>query len=135
MMGKRSVIAVSLVALMSFAPTSAFATDAPSPQASPSASHLKQILTQTQKVAIVAARVAFSLARSNAQNGFDRAIADAKAIRDQAIASAGTDANSIRLAKKNYNDSYKIILRAYKSDLNAARTVLKNALSNVRASK
>jgi len=134
-MRKRIFIAPILVGIVFAAPTTAFAADTPSPQSSPSATHSKQTLIQAQKDAISAARAVFAAAKSSAQNGFDRALADAKAIRDQAIAAAGTDLNAVRAAKRSYRDSYKMILHAYKSDLDAAKLVLKNALAAARASK
>lgn len=134
-MRKRTGMVLFSIALISAAQTTGFAADTQSPKPSSTTRPLHPVLTQMQKDAIVAARAAFVRANSNAQNGFDRAIADAQAIRNQAIASAGNHSNSIRVAKKNYDDFYKIILHAYKSDLNAAKFVLKNALASVRASK
>lgn len=131
MMRSRYVTSFFLVAIFIAAPATSFATDTPSP----SPMHAKQVLTQAQKDAISAARSIFAAAKINARNGFDRALADAQAVRDQAITAAGTNRVEIRAAKKNYNSSYKIILRAYKSDLDSAKSVLKNALTVVRASK
>jgi hypothetical protein len=136
-MRKRIGLALLSLSMMASS-TSGFAADTPSPNSpkpTSSAKTAKPVLTQVQIEAMVAARAAFALAKSNAQNGFDRALADAQAIRDQAIASAGKDEKSIQIAKKNYHDSYKIIMRAYKSDVNAAKSVLKNALAAVRASQ
>ena len=134
-MRSRHIISALLVAIFIAAPATSFATDTPSPQSSPSPRHSKQVLTQAQKDAILAARLIFAAAKTNAQNGFDRAIADGEAVRDQAIAAAGANAVEIRAAKKNYNYSYKIILRAYKSDLDAAKSVLINALTLARVQK
>lgn len=134
-MRSRRLIIFFLIAIFMASPAASFATDTPSPQSSPSLTHTKQGLTQAQKDAISTARSIFAAAKMNAQNGFDRALADAQAVRDQAITVAGTNAVEIRAAKKNYMYSYKIILRAYKSDLDTAKSVLKNALTVVRASK
>lgn len=134
-MRSRYVISFFLVAIFISAPATSFATDTPSPQSSPPPKHTKQLFTRAQKDAISAARSIFAAAKINAQNGFDRALADAQAVLDQAIAAAGANAVEIRAAKKNYNYSYKIILRAYKSDIYSAKSVLKNALTLVRASK
>ena len=120
------------VALMFTAPITVFAAGTPSPQPNSSANPAKQALTQVQKAAIAAARSAFSAAKENAQNGFDRALADAQAIRDQAIATAGKDQNAIRSARKIYKDSYKTILNAYRADL---RTAKSNFLSAIAAAK
>lgn len=135
-MRKRAGIVVLLsIAMFSVVQNSGFAAVTQSPKPSTTTRPLHSGLTQKQKEAIIAARAAFALAKSNAQNGFDRAIADAQAIRDQAISNAGNNANSIRVAKKSYNDSYKIILRAYKSDLNAAKLVLKATLTSLSTLK
>jgi hypothetical protein len=135
MLRSRHIISVFLVAIFIAAPASSFATDTPSLQPSPSPRHAKQVLTQAQRDAILDARSVFATAKMNALNGFDRALADAQAVRDQAIAAAGTNAVEIRAAKKNYSYSYKIILRAYKSDLDRAKSALKNALTLARAPK
>ena len=140
-MKKRIFIALTLVAVMSAAPTTVFATPTPSPQSpqspqpSPSSTHPKQVLTQAQKDVISAARSAFAAAKANAQNGFARAIADAQAIRDQAIGAAGTSPNAIRAAKKDFRDSYKTIFRAYTTNLNNAKLIFQRALAALNAAK
>lgn len=135
MMRGRHAISFFLVAIFMATPSASFATDPPSPKSSPSPRHTQQVLTQSQKAAFSAARLAFAAAKENAQNGFDRALADAQAVRDQAIEVAAGNTAEIRAAKKNYNYSYKIIRRAFKSNLDAAKAVLKNALTVVRATK
>ena len=134
-MRKRTGIVLLSIAMFSAAQTTGFAANTQSPKPSATAKPLHSVLTQSQKEAIVAAWAAFALAKSNAHNGLDRAIADAQAILDQAIASAKNDSNSIRAAKKDYKDSYKVILHAYNLDLNSAKIVLKKALASARASK
>lgn len=104
----------------------------PSPQSTAKAKPAKQILTQAQKDAIAAARLAFSNAKINAQNGFDRAIADAQAIRDQAIAAAGKDKNALSAAGKDYRTSYRAILNAYKADLKNAKSVFQAAIAALK---
>lgn len=104
----------------------------PSPQLTAKAKPAKQILTQAQKDAIAAAHLAFSNAKINAQNGFDRAIADAQAIRDQAIAAAGKDKNALSAAGKDYRTSYRAILNAYKADLKNAKSVFQAAIAALK---
>lgn len=128
-MRKKIVISLSLVAIMSAGPTTVFAMDTPSPQSSRPAAHSKQALTQAQKDAVRAARSVFAAAKTGARNGFDRALADAKAVRDQAVAGAGTDQNSIRAAKKNFRNSYKTIYCAYIEDLKKAKSTFQSAIA------
>ena len=71
----------------------------------------------------------FAAAKVNARDGFDRAVADAKAIRDQTIANAGVDKLAINSARENYQDFYKSISHAYKIALANAHAVRKNALA------
>lgn len=134
-MRTRTGAALLLIAMISAAQTSGYAAVTQSPKPTTTTRPGHSGLTQIQKEAISTARAAFALAKSNAQNGFDRAIADAQAIREQAVANAGKDANASRIAKKSYNDSYKMILRAYTSDLNLAKLALKVALASVGAPK
>jgi hypothetical protein len=129
-MRKKFIILLSLVAIMSATPVTVFAADLPSPQSSPSAKQSKQILTQAQKDAISAARAVFAASKVSAQDGFARAVADAKAIRDQAIAEAGNDLKAARAAKKNYGNSYWTINRAYMTHLKNAKLVLHRAIAS-----
>lgn len=115
------------------APATSYATQTPSPQPSQVTTPAKQALTQAQKAAIALARSDFAAAKANAQNGFDRALADAQAIRDQAIAAAGKDPSSIKQARKNYRDSYKVILNAYKAALKIAKLNLEAALASAKS--
>lgn len=131
-MNKRGISLVLYCTLLSITPATSFATETSSPQASPSAAPSSHLLTQAQKDLIAAARAAFGDAKKNARDGFDRAIADAQAVRDQAISAAGTDLSSVRLARKNYRDSYRTILNAYKSDLKFARLNLAKVIASVK---
>jgi len=134
-MKRRSLRVLLLSAVFLATPmASAYAADTATPSAHPSSSPKaeKQLLTQAQKDALAAARSTFSAAKVNAQNGFDRALADAQAIRDQAIAAAGSDQNAIHAARKSFKESYKIILDAYRFDLKNAKA---NFLSALNAAK
>jgi hypothetical protein len=123
-----SVVLVSF-ALSVMAPMAVMAAQTPQP------SSTKQSLTQVQRKAISAARLNYAMAKSDALNGFDRALADAKAIQDQAIVIAGSDQVAVRIEKKNYKQSYKTILHAYKADLNLAKVTLLNAIAAAKANK
>lgn len=134
-MSKR-IIAVSIFcAFAVLCPATSFATDSSSPAPSPLTSPSVHSLKKAQKDAIAAARIAFASAKENAQNGFDRAIADAQALRDQAITSAGADRSAVRRARMSYRDSYRAIANAYKADLKNARLALLKAIASVKGAK
>lgn len=118
---KISTALTAAVVLTLLSPAVSFANSTPTP--SPSA------LTQVQKAAIAAANTAFASAKVSAQEGFDRAIADAKALRDQAITDAGTDKAAIKIAQKNFRDFKKTIALALQSALKAAKLARQNALA------
>lgn len=134
-MRKRSSVVVLTIALTLAGQGAVFATDTQSATPSPTAKASHPALTQKQTEEIADARAAFALAKTNAQDGFSRAIADAQAIRDQAIASAGKNANSIRSAKNDYRASYKVVWGAYKAAQDLAKSVLKDAIASALASK
>lgn len=135
MMRNRMAIASLVVAILSASSAASFATETPSPQPSPNAMHAKQKLTTAQKAAVLDAHTIFDAAKTNAQNGFDRALADAQAIRDQAISVAGNNAVGVRAAKKDFRESYNIIYRAYVADLNNAKSILQNSIAAAMAAK
>lgn len=122
--------AVFLSLLLAFAaPATSFAAPTPSPQPSQAITPAKQALTQAQKAAIALARSDFAAAKANAQDGFDRALADAQAIRDQSILVAGSDKAAIAAAKQTYRDSYRTIMNAYRADVKNAKAALRSALA------
>lgn len=131
----KAVHTLILVAILFSAPATSFATDTASPQPSQSASSSRQSLTNAQKAAILDANSIFAAAKLNAQNGFDRALADAQAVRDQAIAAAGTNAVDIGAAKKDFRESYKIIYRAYTAALNNAKSIWQASIAAAKAAK
>jgi type II secretory pathway pseudopilin PulG len=132
-----SILLISFVlfsfVLSGIAPSAVMAV--PTRHPTSSIAHVKQTLTQRQREAIVAARTAFASAKSDAFNGFDRALADAKAIRDQSVLAAGSNHIAIRVANKNYKDSYRTILRVYKTDLSNAKETLLNSITAAKANK
>lgn len=135
MIQTKAVIALFLVGVFSASSATSFATDTTSPKPSTNATHTKQLLTDAQKAAILDANSIFAAAKVNAQNGFDRAIADAQAVRDQAISIAGTNAAAIRAAKQDFREFYKNIYDAYKTALSNARSVRDASLAAVKAAK
>lgn len=120
---------VVLAVLIAAIPMTGYAAETATPSPTTMATPAKQVLTQAQKVAIVAARSAFSVAQANAQNGFDRALADAKALRDQSILAAGKNKTALAAARKSYRDSYRTIMNAYKIDMKNAKNALRSALA------
>lgn len=132
-MKRTNVILISLASVF-LSPGVALAANTPSPQHTFAVAPSPKSLTSSQTESIEAARVAFAVARKNALNGLDRAIADAQAIRDQAISSAGKDMSAIRTAKKNYRNSYLLIENAYRSDLKSAKSTLVRALAAIKGS-
>ncbi len=136
-MGRIFRVALLSGALAISSTATVFAVDTPSPTASPAATPqvsakskpVKQVLTQAQKDAIAAAKLAYSNAKTNAQDGFTRALADAQAIRDQALASAGTDKKAQGAARKAFRDFVVVIQTAYKAALLDAKTIFQAALA------
>lgn len=115
---KSAVASVALVFACLISPNTAYASSSPTPPT-----------TQIQKDTIATAKAAYAMAKTNARDGFDRAIADAQAIRDQAILAAGKNKTAIRIAKQNFRDFNKVIIRAYKAALKTAKANFQNALS------
>lgn len=129
------IASVAITLLCIFFPTLSSA----SPTPTPSPSHTKHspatpspfpsALTPAQKGVLALANTNFALEKARAQAGFDRAVADAKAILDQAITEAGNSKSAIRAAQQNFQDFKKTIANAYQSDLKAARTARQSALA------
>jgi len=120
---KRTIVGIAVVTLALLFPT--VADSAPSPKPSP------YVLTQTQRNVIATVDANFAAAKLSAWDGFERAVADAKAIRDQAITSAGTDKLAMNSARESFQDFYKSISHAYKIALANAREVRRIALAVV----
>ena len=74
-------------------------------------------------------------AKLDALGGFDRALADARAIRDQAIVAARSNQIDIRVANKNYEQFYKTILHAYNTALTNAKATLLSSMATAKAKK
>lgn len=136
MSAKKSVIAsIAIASLSIFSPIAIYASPSPTASATPSVHPhptgiaSRPALTEAQEDVIAAANTAYALAKANAREGFDRAMADAKAIRDQAIAAAGKNKSEIKVAQRNFHDFYKTISNAYKVALTAAKLTRQSALA------
>lgn len=127
----RKSIGAGLCALVLIAgvPTIAYADTASPTPSSTAKPPLKHGPSQAQKIAIAAAKSAFAAAKIDAKNGVDRALADAKAVRDQAILAAGTDKNAVAAAKKSYKESVQTIVIAFKTYMANAKATLAGALA------
>ena len=142
MSGFRGAIAsFAITSLSILSSITAYANPTPSPSASathaprphPISTHSKAPLTQSQRDAIAEANMAFASTRANALAGFARAVADAQAIRDQAILAGGKDKSAIKTAKENFRDFYKTISDAYKTTLMTAKLTRLKALAAAHA--
>jgi hypothetical protein len=110
---KSTIAGIAIVSLAILSPTAGYATPSPIPSS--------PVLTHAQKIIVSAADVNFAAAKASAQDGFDRAAADAKAIRDQAITDAGKNKSAIKIAQKNFRDFKRIIASDYQSAIKAAK--------------
>jgi len=126
-------VAITLLCILFPTLSSASPTPTPSPShikhSHATASPFSSVLTQAQKDVLSLADTNFALEAARAQAGFDRAVADAKAIRDQAITEAGNSKSAIRVAQQNFQDFKKTIANAYQSDLRASRMARQSALA------
>ncbi|HUX65517.1 MAG TPA: hypothetical protein VMV42_00080 [archaeon] len=123
------VFSIALVYVISPVPSFANMLPSYSKQTHTYPRHSYPALTQTQKEVLEAADAVFALARASARNGFELALADAKAIRDQALASAGKDKIAIEAANESFRSFGTSISQDYKLALKTARAIRQNALA------
>jgi hypothetical protein len=102
----------------------------PKPKASPNPS--ASAAAAEKAAALASARDAYTLATNNALQGFDRAVADAKAIRDQALLAAGTDKTARAAAMTEYKNEYSQIYQAFTAQILAAKQALAAAKSSIK---
>lgn len=102
----------------------------PKPKASPNPS--ASAAAAEKAAALASARDAYTLATNNALQGFDRAVADAKAIRDQALLAAGTDKTARAAAMAEYKNEYSQIYQAFTAQILAAKQALAAAKSSIK---
>ena len=151
--GKRGILHASilLLSLSVVTPASSYAS---SPSATPSASaqatppiHQKSQddssshpnptathgLTKVQKDAIAAALVIYKAAIQGALDGANKGIADARSIRDQALAAAPRDKNVRSLALADFLTSSHQIWSAFKTSIAAAKSTFDAAVAAIKA--
>ncbi|MEI6867314.1 MAG: hypothetical protein WCK62_02325 [Actinomycetes bacterium] len=119
-----SSIGVSSIALA--APTS-FASPSQSPGSKISGTHYSG-LTPDQKLALAAAKKSLASELLAAKSAFGLMVADAKANRDQAILSAGTDKKAIAAARTQFRSSLITATGIFQSAVTDARSKFSAAL-------
>jgi len=121
--------------------------DTPSPTTatpSPSQTHVSTSPTHSperkhgpaeqQKIALAAAKSAYQSAVKSALDGANKAIADARSIRDQALAAAGKDANVRKLANSDFLNSSSQIWSAFRASVAAAKAAYDEQLLTIKNS-
>jgi hypothetical protein len=88
--------------------------------------------TALQKSAIAAAKITYQASVQSALNGANKAIADARSIRDQALAAAGKDANVRRLANSDFMSSSSQIWSAFKVSVAAAKSAFDTQIASIK---
>jgi hypothetical protein len=91
-------------------------------------------LTNAQRSAIERANATYQLAIKGALDGANVAIADARSIRDQAIAAAPTDKNVHNLAISDFKLSTTQIWAAFKRATASARAAHDAAIAAIKSS-
>ena len=102
---------------------------------SATASPHKSVLSQEQKSAITAAAATHQAAIQGALDGANKAVADARSIRDQAIAMAPKDKSVKALANSEFKKSSDQIWSAFKSNTAAAKAAYEAAVIAIKAGK
>jgi Spy/CpxP family protein refolding chaperone len=149
---KISICAISAASILSaVAPTNiAFAvgstpaptaTSTPAPSTSPSVgggqpqnSHKPHGLTADQKAALATALTTYKATVQSALDGANKAIADARSIRDQALAAAPHDNNVRALAFSDFRNSSNQIWSAFKSAVAAAKATYDSTVATIKGS-
>ena len=118
-----------LISILAFAllGNSAFAADQAT---TPSPSKTK--LTEQQKSQIAAAQAAYKATAQQALDGTNRAIADAKSLKEQAIAAAGKDKALIEMAKADYKKNSAEIWAAFKKTIAEAKATRDAAIAAIK---
>jgi hypothetical protein len=140
---RKSAFAVSAASiLISVLPASiSYATEAmpspshsPAPAASPSQGAAKQHgLSAEQKSALQGALATYKAAIKSALDGANKAVADARSIRDQALAAAPQDKNVKNLANSDFKNSLTQIWSAFRTTVAAAKATYDAAASSIKA--
>jgi len=117
------------------------APSTPAPSTSPSAggvqpqnSHKPHGLTADQKAALATALTTYKATVQSALDGANKAIADARSIRDQALAAAPHDNNVRTLAFSDFRNSSNQIWSAFKSAVAAAKATYDSTVAAIKGS-
>lgn len=115
--------------------SSAPSTAAPSPSTSGAASPTpkKHGLTQAQRDALSAAQTTYKSSVQSALDGANKAIADARSIRDQAVVASPKDKNVRALANSDFKNSSIQIWTAFKASVAQAKSTYDAAVASIKA--
>ncbi len=130
---RKSAFAVSAASIFFAAlPVSiSYASDAtPAPSHSAPKQH---VLTAEQKSVLQGALAIYKAAIQSALEGANKAVADARSIRDQAIAAAPQDKNVKNLANSDFKNSLTQIWSAFRTTVAAAKATYDAAASSIKA--
>lgn len=131
-------LAVSFACLLPVLSCASALADTPSPtRVSSSPTHSaerKHGPTEQEKIALVAAKLAYQSAVKSSLDGANKAIADARSIRDQALAAAGKDANVRKLANSDFLNSSSQIWSAFRTSVAAAKAAYNDQLLAIKNS-
>jgi hypothetical protein len=132
---RKSLLLTSLLLLPIGHGTSALAAS-PSPSPSAKAAHSETRihgLSAAQQAAIAAAKLTYQSAVQSALDGANKAIADARSIRDQALAAAGKDVNVRKLANSDFMNSSAQIWGVFKTSVAAAKGTFDSTVTAIKS--
>ncbi len=132
---RKSLLLTSLLLLPIGHGTSALAAS-PSPSAKAKAAHSETRihgLSAAQQAAIAAAKLTYQSAVQSALDGANKAIADARSIRDQALAAAGKDVNVRKLANSDFMNSSAQIWGVFKTSVAAAKGTFDSTVTAIKS--
>ena len=130
-----SVVTTQFAVAASPSPATPSLSPSAQPSHSPNPVHTHGIMegpTALQKSAIAAAKITYQASVQSALNGANKAIADARSIRDQALAAAGKDANVRRLANSDFMSSSSQIWSAFKVSVAAAKSAFDTQIASIK---
>ena len=134
---RKSLLLTSLLLLPIGHGTSALAASpSPSPSPSAKAAHSETRihgLSAAQQAAIAAAKLTYQSAVQSALDGANKAIADARSIRDQALAAAGKDVNVRKLAHSDFMNSSAQIWGVFKTSVAAAKGTFDSTVTAIKS--
>lgn len=97
-----------------------------------SATSKKHGLTQAQKDALAAAQTTYKTAVQSALDGANKAVADARSVRDQALAASPQDKNVKALAINDFKSSSTQIWSAFKASVAQAKAAYDAAVAAIK---